>query len=56
VKAPRSERQSSTKHVQWPLLLLVFLVPQISSSQLRIHEVLYDGAGTDSDNVFTEIV
>ena len=36
--------------------VLLLLTPQISFSQLRIHEVLYDGPGTDADDAFTEIV
>ena len=35
---------------------LVVLAPQIASAQFRIHEVLYDGTGTDADDAFTEIV
>ena len=41
---------------RFKLLSLLLLTPQLSFSQPRIHEVVYDGAGTDSDDAFTEIV
>ena len=38
------------------LLVVVLLAPPIASAQFHIHEVLYDGVGTDADDAFTEIV
>ena len=38
------------------LLPIVLLTPQLTFSQPRLQEILYDGVGTDADDAFTEIV
>ena len=48
-------RHRVVARLKW-LVFLFVLVPQLAFSQFRLHEVLYDGAGTDADDAFTEIV
>ncbi len=54
VGTPETRPRTVVGLIVLPVLLL--LTPQICFSQFRIHEVLYDGTGTDADDAFTEIV
>ena len=54
-------RRRTTARRDWVVrrtwfVCLLMLVPQLALGQFRIHEVLYDGPGTDGDDAFIEIV